>query len=152
MKIVLDEGAIMPTHAHPTDAGLDLYSREEKAILPRQMTMYDSSAIAEAVPIGEIFDTGVHVELPPGYYGKIESKSGLNVNHDIVSCGGVIDEGYTGSIKVKLYNLGNKPYIVHEGDKIAQLIIQPYSVPELEIVDKLRETPRGENGFGSTGR
>lgn len=76
----------------------------------------------------------------------------MNVNHSVVSCGGVIDEGYTGSIKVKLYNLGTEPYTVHAGDKIAQLIIQPYAAPELELVEHLDETERGENGFGSTGR
>lgn len=153
MKIMLDEGAIMPTRAYPTDAGLDLYSRDDvKVIFPRQMTMYDGDCSAVACPIAETFDTGVHIELPPGYYGKIESKSGLNVKHDVVSCGGVVDEGYTGSIVVKLYNLGNKPYTVRRGDKIAQLIIQPYIAPELEVVDKLDDTPRGANGFGSTGR
>lgn len=143
MKVKLDTGAIMPTRAHATDAGLDLYSKEEKVIYPRLETI---------LPIGETFDTGVHIELPHGYYGKIESKSGLNVNHSVVSCGGVIDEGYTGSIKVKLYNLGTEPYTVHAGDKIAQLIIQPYAAPELELVEHLDETERGENGFGSTGR
>ena len=97
-------------------------------------------------------DTGVHIELPHGYYGKIESKSGLNVKHDIVSCGGVIDEGYTGSIVVKLYNLSRMPYWFCEGDKIAQLIVQPYAAPALELVSHLEETERGDSGFGSTGK
>lgn len=153
INIKLDDGAVMPTRAHATDAGLDLYSREDvKVIFPRQMTMFDGDCAAVACPISEIFNTGVHIELPPGFFGKIESKSGLNVKHDIVSCGGVVDSGYTGSIHVKLYNLGNKPYTVRKGDKIAQLIIQPYIAPELEVVDKLPDTPRGANGFGSTGR
>lgn len=136
MRITLDEGAIMPTRAHSTDAGLDLYSRETKPVLPG---------------FGEVFDTGVHIELPKGYWGKLESKSGLNVNFDIVSCGGTIDEGYTGSIKVKLYNLGSTRYMVQKGQKIVQMIILPYSAPELELVDALPETERGNNGFGSTG-
>ena len=97
-------------------------------------------------------DTGVHIELPRGYYGKVESRSGLNVNHDIVSCGGVIDEGYTGSIVVKLYNLGNEAHIFDPGDKVAQLVIQPYIAPEIEYVETLTETDRGDAGFGSTGR
>ena len=91
MKIMLDEGAFMPTRAHPTDAGLDLRAKERVKIWPGM-----TAAI----------DTGVHIELPKGYYGKIESKSGLNVKHDIVSCGGTIDEPYRGSIVVKLYNFG----------------------------------------------
>ncbi len=137
MKIVLDDGATMPTRAHRTDAGLDLYSRQTAEMLPGK---------------SESFDVGVHIELPRGCYGKIESKSGLNVKHSIVSCGGVIDEGYTGSVVVKLYNLGSEPYTVHKGDKIAQLVIQPYAAPELELVDELDDTPRGTDGFGSTGR
>lgn len=137
MKIKLDDGAIMPTRAHATDAGLDLYATEDRVIFTGN---------------GVVFDTGVHIEFPHGYYGKIESKSGLNVKHGVVSCGGVIDEGYTGSITVKLYNLGEHVYIVRKGDKIAQLIIMPYEAPELELVEQLEETERGENGFGSTGR
>lgn len=142
MKIKLDPGAYLPTRAHATDAGLDLYSAEEAEIFPTD-TAYSFSAE---------FDTGVHIELPHGYYGKIESKSGLNVNHGIVSCGGVIDEGYTGSIVVKLYNLGISPYTVHKGDKIAQLVIMPYITPKLELVSSLEDTERGDNGFGSTGK
>ena len=68
----------------------------------------------------------------------------------VVSCGGVIDSGYRGSIAVKLYNLGDKPYMVRKGQKIVQMIIQPYLAPELEVVDRLGETARGNNGFGST--
>lgn len=70
----------------------------------------------------------------------------------IVSCGGVIDEGYTGSIRVVLYNFGREPYMVRQGDKIAQLVIMPYLAPEMELVDELEETERGANGFGSSGR
>lgn len=152
MKIKLDLGATMPTRAHKTDAGLDLYSTESKVIFPRHMVMFDKEGASVPVDCGETFDTGVHIAFDHGTYGKIESKSGLNVNHSVVSCGGVIDEGYIGSIKVKLYNLGTKPYHVHAGDKIAQLIVQNYLTPELELVDDLDDTERGDNGFGSTGK
>lgn len=151
MKIKLDDGAIMPTRAHETDAGLDLYSREIKTI-PRQKIVQDQGCFFLSNECSETFDTGVHIEIPHGYYGKIESKSGLNVKASIVCCGGVIDEGYTGSIVVKLYNFGPSAYRVFAGDKIAQLIIQPYSAPEMELVDELGATDRGDNGFGSTGR
>ena len=137
MKITLDDGARVPTRAHDTDAGLDLYSRETIRMMPGQSA---------------VFDTGVHIELPRWNYGKIESKSGLNVKRGIVSCGGVIDEGYTGSIAVKLYNLSQEPYIVSAGDKIAQLVIMPYIAPHIEVVTELADTPRGNNGFGSTGK
>ena len=135
MKIMIDAGARMPERAHPQDAGLDLFSREEQIILPGESA---------------VFDTGVHVELPPGTFGKLESKSGLNVKYSVVSCGGVIDCGYTGSIAVKLYNLGDKPYMVRKGQKIVQMIVQPYLAPELEVVGELSETDRGSSGFGST--
>jgi dUTP pyrophosphatase len=136
LKIVLDEGATMPRREHPTDAGMDLFSREEFCLWPGGH---------------HTFDTGVHMEIPPGYYGKIESKSGLNVNDSIVSCGGVIDENYRGSIAVKLYNFGKRDKMFKPGQKIAQIIIQPYAAPDLELVDELTETDRGSNGFGSTG-
>ena len=136
MKVELDDGAFIPTRAFPTDAGLDLYS---------PVTVY--------VPArgNAVIDTLVHIELPRGTYGKIESKSGLNVNFGIVSCGGVIDEGYTGSIAVKLYNLTDTDYIVHHGNKIAQLIVQPCLYEKIEIGEINKDTERGDNGFGSTG-
>lgn len=136
MKIKLDPGAIMPTRAHDTDAGLDLYAMEPKRI----------SARGSAV-----FDTGVHIELEPNTAGFIKSKSGLNVKHNLAS-EGVVDVGYTGSICVKLYNHGDKPYQVERGDKISQLVVVKIETPELELVDDLEETDRGNNGFGSTGR
>lgn len=138
MKIKLDTMALLPERAHETDAGLDLKATQRMLIPARGRA---------------VFDTGVHIELPAGYYGKIESKSGLNVNHGIVSCGGVIDEGYTGSIKVVLYNMTDTDYQVSECDKIAQLVIQPYIAPKLELVfSELPKTERGSNGFGSTGK
>ena len=137
MKVVLDEGAYMPERAHPTDAGLDLRTREAFCLWPGHH---------------HTFDTGVHLEIPPGYFGHIESKSGLNVIASVVSCGGIIDEGYTGSIAVKLYNFGKHDKMFEVGDKIAQLIIQPYYAPEMVLVESLDQTERGDNGFGSTGR
>ena len=138
MRILLDRGAFMPTRAHETDAGLDLMT-------PHPAFLASGGKL--------VIDTGVHIELPTGYFGKIESKSGLNVNYGIVSCGGVIDEGYQGSIAVALYNLSKDMYVFEAGDKIAQLIIQPYAAPELELVSWFDvETERGSAGFGSTGR
>ena len=137
MKIILDEGAKMPTRAHADDAGLDLYSRENRVIYPH------SSAT---------FDTGVHVEIPQWYVGMIKSKSGLNVKDGLTS-EGVLDCGYTGSIRVKLYNHSSEAYTVAAGDKISQLVIMPIIAPELELVKVFgTETERGDNGFGSTGR
>lgn len=135
MKIKLDKDAVLPLRSYPQDAGLDLYSREEKIILPGESA---------------VFDTGVHVELPEGTFGKLESKSGLHIRFDIICAGGTIDSGYVGSIKVKLYNMGHREYMVRKGQKIVQMVIIPCLQPEMEIVDKLDETERGNNGFGST--
>lgn len=137
MEIILDTGARVPTRAHSTDAGFDLYSREEKFV----------PAHGSAV-----FDTGVHVAIPAGMAGLLVSKSGLNTKCNITSTG-LIDAGYTGSIRVKLYNHGNTPYMVYAGDKISQLVVIPIFTPSLEIVSEFTErTERGENGFGSSGR
>ena len=136
MKVKLDQGAYMPERAHAADAGLDLRARES-----RMVPAHGSAA----------FDTGVHIEIPFGAVGLLKSKSGLNVKHDITS-DGVIDAGYTGSICVKLHNNGGTNYFVHEGDKISQLVIVPILFPELELVDELETTERGDSGFGSTGR
>lgn len=136
MKIKLDPWGIMPTRAHDTDAGLDLYA-----------------PCTQAVPAhgSAVFDTGVHVQLPPNTAGMLKSKSGLNVRYDITS-EGVIDVGYTGSIVVKLYNHGRDAYTVRAGDRISQLVIVPIIIPPLKLVDSLEESERGENGFGSTGK
>ena len=133
---MLDPGAKMPTRAHATDAGLDIYAMDTQVVPAKDSV---------------IFDTGVHMELPDGTVGFLKSKSGLNVNYGITS-EGVIDVGYTGSIKVKLYNHSGRDYTVKAGDKISQLVILPILTPYLELVDKLEDTERGDGGFGSTGR
>ena len=126
----------MPTRAHSTDAGLDLYARECQIVTAKESAT---------------FDTGVHIQLPPGTAGLLVSKSGLNVINDMTSTG-LIDEDYTGSIKAKLYNHGGYDYRVNRGDKISQLVIIPVIKPELELAEELEETERGDGGFGSTGR
>lgn len=136
MKIKLEPWAIMPTRAHPQDAGLDLYAAEDRVV--------HTYCFAT-------FDTGVHVQLPPHTAGFLKSKSGLNFQHNITS-DGVIDAGYTGSIRVKLYNHGPDNYKVHKGDKISQLVVVSIQTPFLQVVDELEETDRGNNGFGSTGK
>lgn len=135
MKVMLDVGAHLPTRAHELDAGYDLYAPNDWYIMPG---------------MSHTFDTGVHVQIPAGYVGMIKSKSGLNVNHGITS-EGVIDAGYTGSIAVKLYNHSQRPVHIKSGQKISQLVVMPIITPELELVDELEETERGNGGFGSTG-
>ena len=153
MKILLDKGAKMPTRAHEWDAGLDLYTPYDTCVPGNRVSVsgYDGSGSGSFCIGSNVIDTGVHVEIPEGYVGLIKSKSGLNVNHGLVG-EGVIDAHYTGSIKVKLYNHESEWYHFKAGDKIAQLVIVPCLLPELELVDSLEETDRGDNGFGSTGR
>ena len=136
MKIQLDENSLMPTRAHATDAGLDLYAPYGQEIPPKRSAT---------------FDTGVHIQLPEGTAGLLVSKSGLSVRHNLTSTG-LIDCGYTGSIRVTLYNHSEQWYHVKKGDKISQLVIIPIITPELEVVDKLEDSERGEKGFGSSGR
>lgn len=138
LKVRLDEGAFMPEKAHDTDAGYDIktpfgFLLDKKAVV----------------------DTGVHVLIPSGYVGMLKAKSGLNVKYDIVG-EGVVDAGYTGSIRVKLYDLDyadqKSAYYFERGDKIIQLVIVPIPETEMEVVDSFEETERGDNGFGSSGR
>lgn len=137
MKIKLDAGAYMPERAHATDAGFDLRTPVTVTLMP-----HDSVVI----------DTGVHVQLPPNTVGMLKSKSGLNVKHGITS-EGVIDVGYTGSVRAKLYNHTSNPYTFKAGDKVTQLVILPLAyVDGLEQVSELDDSERGDGGFGSTGR
>lgn len=136
MKIKLDKGAFMPMRAHDTDAGADLRS-PIGAVVPARGSF--------------VIDTGVHIQLPHGYVGMLKSKSGLNVKYDITS-EGVIDEGYTGPINVKLYNNSYSPYFIDRGDKITQLVIVPCEYVDFDLVDDLDDSERGDGGFGSTGK
>ena len=137
MRIKLDPGAIMPTRAHTNDAGLDIYA------LKGGIVRAHGSAV---------FRTGVHIQLPQGTMGDMRSKSGLMFHHEITS-DGTVDEGYTGEIRVKLFNHGGEDYSVKAGDKISQLVVVPIIRAMPEKVDYLPEdTERGSAGFGSTGR
>lgn len=136
IKVVLDEGAYMPEKAHNVDAGFDIRTPIDVVVESKWHSF---------------IDTGIHIEIPEGYVGMIKSKSGLNCKNNLVT-EGVIDTGYTGTIGVKIYNHGKEDYKFKAGDKITQLVILP--IPEVNLiqVDKLEDTERGDNGFGSTGR
>jgi dUTP pyrophosphatase len=139
LKIKLDENAFPLSKVYSTDAGYDLKS-------PISITLLPKSSI--------IINTGVHVQIPHEYAGLLVSKSGLNVKHDITSTG-LIDEGYTGPIIVKLYNNGNNEYKINRGDKITQLVLIKTNYLNIEIVNSFNENEnslRGNNGFGSSGK
>lgn len=135
MKVVLDKGAFMPEYAYDADAGADLKS-------PIDAILNSGDSV--------VIDTGVHIAIPAGFVGFLKSKSGLNVKSGILS-EGVIDSGYTGSIRVKLYNHSREPFFIHKGQKITQIVILPFLHADFERVDTLEETERGNGGFGSTG-
>ena len=134
MKIVVYGRGYIPTRAHPTDAGLDLYTPID-VIIP---------------PHGEaIIDTLVAMEIPDGYVGLITSKSGLMAKG--ITSRGTVDASYRGHIRAVMFNHSDTPYQFFKGDKVTQIVIIPIITPELEIVTELSKTERGENGFGSTG-
>ena len=139
IKFTLDDGAIAPTRAHDTDAGLDLYSLQSATIPPGGR---------------ELISTGVHVSIPPGYVGMICPRSGLAHKHGltVLNAPGIIDAGYTGEIKVNLHNTDCMAQYVDIGDRIAQLVITPIPDAHLVQVDSLDTTERGDNGHGSTGQ
>lgn len=132
----IHELAIVPKRNNPSDAGADLYAVEQIEIPPLSRRMVS---------------TGICVEIPEGFYGRIAPRSGLAVKHGIDVLAGVCDSSYRGEIKVVLYNSDSeKSFEVTYGDKIAQLIIEQHFNFPLEEVDELSSTIRGNNGFGSS--
>lgn len=142
IKVYSEHEGFTISKAHLNDAGFDLKT-------PRDFVLRAGSS--------EVIDTGIHIDIPESWYGKLEGRSGLNVKHDIVCLGGVIDSGYTGSIVVKLYNLGSEDYKFKAGDRIVQLIIQPcpfsgIGIENVDSCDEFNDSDRKNNGFGSSGR
>ena len=130
-KVKIDDGALLPN----TDVGVYLKSPVD-ALIPARSR-------------GRI-NTGVHISLPKGTIGIIKTTSSLNAIG--LQCEGVIDEGYTGEISIILENHNYNQIIVDRGEMIAQLVVLPVIRPEIEFVDELEETERGDKGFGSSGK
>jgi dUTP pyrophosphatase len=128
--------ARLPVYQHPGDAGLDLFSVVDEVLGAGEL---------KAVP------TGIQLAIPEGHVGLIWDKSGISL-HGVHRLAGVVDAGYRGEVKVVMINLGREPYAVKKGMKIAQLLIQPVVAAEVTEAADLDDTPRGEGGFGSTGR
>lgn len=142
MKIkLLTETAKKPTRGSEQAAGLDLYSDHQNKIIIMPQTMHR-------------VHTGIALEIPEGYFGGIFARSGLAMKHGgrPANCVGVIDSDYRGEVIVGLYNDSTNALVIEPGEKIAQLILIPYHMEELEVVEELETTERGENGFGSTGK
>lgn len=133
----LTETTILPTRAHPGDAGLDLYADHYRVLSPMSQ---------------RLVDTGISVAIPYGYVGLIWPRSGLSAKHGISVDAGVIDAGYRGPVKVLMTNSSDREYTVLPGDKIAQLLIQPVALIEPVEVDELDDTERNDGAFGSSGK
>jgi dUTP pyrophosphatase len=134
----LNEIAIIPYYAHPTDAGLDLFSTLEATISPNK---------------SKLIPTGIAIELPTGTEAQIRPRSGLALKHQItvLNSPGTIDEGYRGEIGVILINHGKSDFKVTPGMKIAQMVISPVLYVKVEEVEELNSSDRLTGGFGSTG-
>ncbi len=136
VKKVFPEAKI-PSRANDNDAGYDLYSTESTPLTPLSR---------------QSICTGICVEIPKGYYGRVAPRSGLALKAGIDVLGGVIDSGYRDEIKVILINLGEGLVSIEEGDRVAQLIIEKCEDVEWEHTDLLNPSERGESGFGSSGQ
>lgn len=131
----LDQNALLPTRGSEYAAGLDLYSTVSMSLSPSERVL---------IPLN------IAIELPNGTFGHILSRSGLALKHGIHVGAGVIDEDYRGNVGVLLFNLGDKPYTISVGDRIAQLVIKKYE--KVDIVEEvLQQSDRGNRGFGSSG-
>jgi len=132
----IHKDARLPIYGHKGDAGLDIFSVNNCILEP-----------GRAFPV----PTGIKIALPKDYVGLIWDKSGISLN-GVHRLAGVVDCGYRGEIKVVMINLGDTPFVIDKGMKIAQLLVQPVQKVEIVEVDGLDNTIRGENGFGSTGK
>lgn len=136
----LYEDSQVPTYAKPGDAGADLYLYDDQVILWKG--------------VRRLVSTGISVEIPEGYVGFVQPRSGLAHKHGItvVNTPGTIDSGYRGELKVNLINLGEQCFTMVKGDRIAQLVIQPVISADFEVTNELSETKRSNGGHGSSGR
>jgi len=130
--------AVLPSYAHPSDAGMDVRSVADLTIAPGRRAL---------VP------TGLVMLLPPMYEAQVRPRSGLALKNGVtvLNTPGTIDSGYRGEIGIILMNLGEDDFTVKKGDKIAQIVIAPVTQPEIVETDSIDETDRGAGGFGSTG-
>ena len=150
LRIQWDEGADrsqpLPSYETAGAAGADI-----RANLPQ-----DQRAVGLTLNPMErrIVPTGFRVEIPAGFEAQIRPRSGLALKHGITlpNTPGTIDSDYRGPLGVLLVNLGADPYVIHHGDRIAQMIVAPVVQVRFDVVERLDETPRGVGGFGSTGR
>ena len=130
--------AVLPAYAHPGDAGMDIRSVDDLEIAPGARALVH---------------TGLVMVLPPGWEAQVRPRSGLALKHGVtvLNTPGTIDAGYRGEVGVILANLGDVPFAVKKGDRIAQVVVAPVTTAAIEETDVVDDTDRGGGGFGSTG-
>ena len=138
IKTYVEAGHSLPTYQTKDAAGCDLIN------IGKTIKLYPLDRA--------VINTGVRIQLPEGYEAQVRGRSGLNRDHGIVVPTGTIDADYRGEIGVVVYNLSREPYIIEEGERIAQLVICPVVQADWQQVEYLDKTDRGEGGFGSTGK
>lgn len=135
---LINANAMLPIQANPGDAGLDLFSAEEKVIKPGE---------------AELISTGIVMELPKGTEAQVRPRSGLALKHSVtvLNSPGTIDEGYRGEVKVILINHGKNDFKVEKQMRIAQMVVAPVAKVNILQTEELSSSERGEGGFGSSG-
>ncbi len=157
MSIGVQKVAV-PVRVMPEAEGLELprYETAQSAGMDLRAALADQGRRQVVIEPGQraLVSTGLRIALPPGFEAQVRPRSGLAVKHGVtvVNSPGTIDADYRGTVKVALINLGDEPFVVKHGERIAQLIIASVTRGEWQVVTDLPETSRGTGGFGSTGQ
>ena len=141
IKVINKSSHSLPSYATEGAAGLDLRASLTEAVTLRPLER-------------KLIPTGLYIELPLGYEAQIRPRSGLSIRHGItvINSPGTIDADYRGEVQVPLVNLSDDPFVIEDGERIAQMVIARHEVIQWEPVEELSETKRGAGGFGHTGR
>lgn len=132
----LSHNATPPQRASAGAAGYDLFSSENAVVAPGTR---------------QVVKTDISVAVPPKHYGRVAPRSGLAYKHNVDIGAGVIDSDYRGPLGIVFINNGVKDFHIKIGDRIAQFLLERVDTPEVQVVEELDETERGNKGFGSTG-
>ncbi len=141
IKIINKSHNPLPQYATPLSAGVDLRANLESPVILEPMQR-------------RLVPTGLYMALPPGFEAQVRPRSGLALKHGItvLNSPGTIDADYRGEVCVILANLSEEPFVINDGERIAQMVIARHEQAEWELVDTLDETERGAGGFGHTGK
>lgn len=151
VKAVLNDGCKLPNYETKGAAGMDLRANVKEKIRYMYKCERDGGKLVLNPGARVLFGTGLHIQLPDGYEAQIRPRSGLSLKYGIVCMLGTVDSDFTGEIGLIIFNLGDEPYTVTDGDRLAQMVICKVAKAEFEVVESLDETERGSGGFGHTG-